>query len=81
MLQTIHMMGNARGRIENFKAPHSLNGAPYLRGCLLSEAHAELVYDGTAREAIQGFPQNVNVAIGLALVNVGVDQMEVSIES
>lgn len=81
VLQTIHMMGIARGPIENFKVPHSLNGAPYLKGRLLSEEHAELVYDGTAREAIQGFPQNVNVAIGSALASVGVDQMEVSIES
>lgn len=81
VLQTIALMGNAHGRIDNFKAPVSLNGAPYLNGRLLSEVEEEVIFDGTAREAIQGFPQNVNVAIGSGLASVGLDEMQVTIQS
>lgn len=81
VLQTIEAMGGARGRIENFKAPDSLNGAPYLEGRSLSEEVPERVFTGTAREAIKGFPKNVNVAVASAIASVGVDQMEVIIES
>ncbi len=81
VLQTIEVMGGARGRIENFKAPCSLNGAPYLEGRSLPEEEPVRVFAGTAREAIKGFPKNVNVAVASALASVGVDQMEVIIES
>lgn len=81
VLQTLTAMGNAAGRIENRKAPESLNGAPYLKGRMLSEEHPEEIFRGTAREAIAGFPKNVNVAVASALASVGVDQMEVIIES
>ncbi|MFR5602412.1 MAG: aspartate dehydrogenase domain-containing protein [Lachnospiraceae bacterium] len=81
VLQTIALMGEAKGKIENYKAPASLNGAPYLEGQLLSEEESRLIFQGSAREAIAGFPKNVNVAVASALASVGVDQMQVLIES
>lgn len=81
VMQTIRAMGGARGVIRNQKAPASLNGAPYLNGRLLSETEEELVFQGTAREAIKGFPKNVNVAVASAIASVGVDEMQVVIES
>ncbi len=81
VFQTIALMGGAAGRIDNFKAPASLNGAPYLEGRLLSETEEELVFEGNAREAIKGFPKNVNVAIGSGLSSVGLDEMMVTIHS
>lgn len=81
VLQTVALMGNARGKIENFKAPENLRNAPYLQGKTLSETCQETVFRGTAREAIVGFPQNVNVAVASALASVGVDKMEVVIDS
>ncbi len=81
VFQTIKIMGNATGKIENFKAPGSLNGAPYLGGSALPEDRNSQVFSGTAREAIAGFPKNVNVAVASAIASVGVDEMNVEIES
>ncbi len=81
VLQTIQLMGGSKGIIENFKAPVSLNGAPYLNGKLLSEECVTDVFSGNAREAIVGFPNNVNVAVSSALASVGLDNMKVDIQS
>ena len=81
VLKTIAAMGGASGRIENYKAPASLNGAPHLEGRELPEDRQERIFDGTAREAIVGFPKNVNVAVASALASVGVDRMQVTIDS
>lgn len=81
IFQSIGMMGKTEGKIENFKAPESLNGAPYLKGRELNGFHEEQIFSGNARKAIEGFPQNVNVAVASALASVGVEQMEVVITS
>lgn len=81
VLQTVALMGNARGSIENDKAPESLQGAPYLEGKSLPLDRKQTVFRGTAREAIAGFPKNVNVAVASALACVGVDAMQVVIDS
>ncbi len=81
VFRTLSMMGDASAVIENTKAPESLNGAPYLGGRTLSESGSELVFDGTAREAIAGFPKNVNVAVASALASVGPDRMRTVITS
>ena len=74
-------MGDATGIIENFKAPRSLNGAPYLNGEDLPKDEERLVFSGNAIEAIAGFPKNVNVAVASALTSVGTEQMKVEITS
>ncbi len=81
VLRTLHEMGGAQAVIESTKGPGSLNGAPFLGGRLLSEEHAETVFEGSAREAIAGFPKNVNVAVSSGLASVGVDDMRVIIRS
>ncbi len=81
VLQTVALMGNARGCIENVKAPESLQGAPYLEGKSIPLDRQQTVFQGTAREAISGFPKNVNVAVASALASVGVDAMRVMIDS
>ncbi len=67
--------------VDNFKAPASLAGAPGLCGRQLSETEREEVFRGTAREAIAGFPGNVNVAVALSLASAGLEETEVSIVS
>lgn len=59
--------------IHTSKPPRGLEGAPYMEGKKLSDAQKEVVFDGTAKEAIEGFPQNINVAIATALATVGVE--------
>jgi aspartate dehydrogenase len=58
------------------KPPAGLAGAPFLleRGIDLEGLKAPLkVFEGTAREAIAGFPANVNVAVALSLAGIGPD--------
>lgn len=81
IFQAISLMGGAEGVIHTRKAPRSLEGAPYLEDQSLPQDQAQVVFDGTAEEAIQGFPQNVNVAVASALASVGTDQMQTIIES
>ena len=63
LMQTFALMGNCQTQIESTKAPRSLNGAPYLKGRILSESAPETVFHGGVKEAIEGFPKNVNVAV------------------
>ena len=68
-------------RVENRKAPHSLEGAPGLAGKQLSIEREELVFSGSALEAIRSFPKNVNVAVAAALSGVGPENTTVEIVS
>lgn len=81
VLHTMAMQGRVEITIDNAKAPRSLNGAPYLGGCELPEDAGQLVFDGTAREAIAGFPKNVNVAVASALAAGEMDGARVVINS
>jgi aspartate dehydrogenase len=71
----------AEGRIASVKIvtrkpPAGLAGAPYIaaRGIDLAGLTAPLkVLEGSAREAIAGFPANVNVAVALSLAGIGPD--------
>jgi aspartate dehydrogenase len=71
----------AEGRIASVKIvtrkpPAGLAGAPLLakRGISVDGLKEPLrVFEGTAREAIAGFPANVNVAVALSLAGIGPD--------
>jgi aspartate dehydrogenase len=69
-------------RLTTRKPVAGLIGAPALdRDGIRIEALAEplRVFTGTAREAVQGFPANLNVAVALALAGIGPDRTEVEI--
>jgi aspartate dehydrogenase len=64
------------------KNPQSLVGAPYLVEnsidvCSLKEP--KTIFVGNAKEAIKGFPDNVNVAVALSLSGVGLEKTRVTI--
>jgi aspartate dehydrogenase len=64
-------------RIVTRKPPKGLAGAPHIvaQGIDLDAIRAPtLVFAGSAREAIVGFPANVNVAVALSLAGIGVDR-------
>lgn len=77
----------AEGTIETVsittrKPPAGLAGAPLLaaNGLLVDNLNEPLlVFEGSAREAIKGFPANVNVAVALALAGIGPDRTRVAI--
>ncbi len=68
-------------RVDNFKAPASLNGAPFLEGKELPADRRVEVFAGTAAEAIAGFPKNVNVAVAAASASAGMARTAVTITS
>ncbi|MFH1593124.1 MAG: aspartate dehydrogenase [Candidatus Omnitrophota bacterium] len=64
------------------KPPKGLEGAPYLRenGIEVSNIKEEtVIFDGTADNAVKGFPKNINVASLLSLAGVGADRTKVRI--
>jgi aspartate dehydrogenase len=66
----------ASAKIVTRKPPAGLAGAPFLvaRGVELAGLREPLrVFEGSAREAIAGFPANVNVAVALSLAGIGPD--------
>ena len=81
LLRTLAMAGTRSVSIESRKAPAGLNGAPYLEGRDLPEDHEELVFEGSAREAIAAFPKNVNVAVATAVAAADVDSTKVAVRS
>ena len=66
LMQTFSLMGLDQVSITSTKSPRSLNGAPYLKGRVLSEQTDETVFTGSVTDAIAGFPKNVNVAVATA---------------
>ena len=62
------------------KPPISLEGAPHLveNGISLEGLEEELeVFSGTAREAVKGFPANLNVSAAISLAGLGPDRTQV----
>lgn len=69
-------------KIVTRKPPAGLAGAPLLvkRGISVQDLKEPLrVFEGTAREAIAGFPANVNVAVALSLAGIGPDKTRAEI--
>jgi aspartate dehydrogenase len=64
------------------KPPKGLEGARYLveRGISVANLAAPLkVFEGSAREGVRGFPENVNVAVALSLAGIGPDRTRLEI--
>lgn len=55
--------------IETTKSPKSLLGAPGLDGKALELTKKTVVFEGGVREAIKGFPKNINVGVITALAS------------
>jgi aspartate dehydrogenase len=64
------------------KPPKGLVGAPHLIANKIDvESFTEptMVFSGTAREAVKGFPANVNVAVALSLAGIGPDRTTIEV--
>jgi len=64
------------------KPPKGLSGAPYLRekGIDINSIKEEtVIFEGSARDAVRGFPKNVNVASLLSLAGIGATKTVVRI--
>jgi aspartate dehydrogenase len=77
----------ASGRIDSVtlttrKPPKGLEGAPYLKDKgmdILSITEETTVFEGSAAEAIKGFPRNVNVSAVLSIAGIGAKKTRVRI--
>lgn len=68
--------------ITTTKHPRGLEGAPYLvenKINLRDLTEPKIVYRGSARNAAEGFPKNVNVAVALSLAGIGVNRTMVTL--
>lgn len=81
VLNSAMLMEDTVVGITTEKSPSSLNGAPFLQGRELSQDKIEEVFSGTAKDAIEVFPKNINVAVATALATTGVDNTKVTIRS
>lgn len=69
-------------RLTTRKPPRGLAGAPYVLGHAIdleSIKEERILFEGPAREAVKGFPANVNVAAALSLAGIGPDETVVRI--
>jgi aspartate dehydrogenase len=69
-------------RLTSRKPPRALEGAPFLveNGISLDGLkEPRLLFKGPAREAVRGFPDNLNVSAALSLAGIGPDRTEVAI--
>jgi aspartate dehydrogenase len=71
-------------RLTSRKPVRALQGAPFLQWNNISLDGLEeerLLYSGPAREAVKGFPDNLNVSAALSLAGIGPDKTQVSISA
>jgi len=69
-------------QITTTKHPRGLQGAPYLiknNISLDNISEPKTLFEGPARDAIEGFPANVNVSITLSFAGIGIDRTTVRI--
>ena len=71
-------------RLTSRKSPRALAGAPFLaeHGLSLDGLEEELLlYSGPARQAVRGFPDNLNISAALSLAGIGPDRTQVTISA
>jgi aspartate dehydrogenase len=69
-------------RVVTRKPPRGLAGAPHLDKIgvdVLSLTEPTVVFEGSARDGVAGFPANVNVAAALSLAGIGPDRTQLQI--
>lgn len=79
ILQTATLMGNASAKFFNEKGPNALKGTPVYEESL--QENQQIVFQGTACEAIKMFPTKVNVTVAASRASVGPQKMQVTMQS
>src|SRR5699024_10620999 len=86
--RTIYLPSGAIGGLDLLQHAQALDGLHNVSLTTRKPAHTlseksiteeKVVFQGTAEQAIQQFPKNINVAIVLSLATIGIEQTKVSI--
>ena len=75
------LMGIREAAVINEKPPAAYAGAPFLKDRTLPDTEELVIFEGNAREAIEAFPKNVNVAVAAAHLCAGIDDTRIIIKS
>ncbi len=81
-LKAARLAGIHEATLVMLKSPKSLAGAPYFQlhpMDLFAIAEPTVVFEGTAADAIAGFPQNTNVAVSFSLATLGPENTRVQV--
>lgn len=81
-LKTACLAGVDEASIQVAKPPAAWKGIPYVeaRGVRLDDLRAPAtLFDGSAREGVPHFPQNVNIAAVLAIAGIGMDRTRLKV--
>lgn len=81
-ISALNMAGIDSATISTTKHPRGLKGAPYIEqeNIILEDIKEKtLVFKGSALEAAQAFPANVNVAATLSLAGIGAEKTQVEV--
>lgn len=68
--------------LNTYKPPKGLKGAPYIKSLgidLDGISDETIIFDGNVTDAVQAFPQNINVAATLALATHTLDKLRIQI--
>lgn len=79
VLQTVTLMGDAEANFFNEKGPNALRGTSVYKESMQKEQ--QIVFQGTATEAISLFPTKVNVTVAASRASVGPKNMKVTMQS
>ncbi|MEE1098445.1 MAG: aspartate dehydrogenase domain-containing protein [Alistipes sp.] len=79
ILRTATLMGGATARFFNEKSPRGLVGTEVYDDSLRYEQR--VVFEGTAKQAIEKFPTRVNVTVAASRASVGPENMKVMMQS
>lgn len=80
-METAALMGIKKAVVINEKPPGAYAGAPFLEGRTLPEDQEVVLFEGSARQAIEAFPKNVNVAVAAARLSGGIEGTDIVIKS
>lgn len=86
--RSIYLPSGAIGGLDLLQNAHALGGVDFVRLKTRKPAHTltdeplqqeKVMFSGSAREAIEIFPKNINVAIVLSLAGIGMDRTKVEV--
>lgn len=81
IMRTFSLIEEPKVIIDTYKPPANLAGAPYLKDITLPSDKSKEIFCGNAKEAIEAFPKNVNVAVAASIASSTLNSSTVRVTS